>query len=133
MLEGTSSIALIPKLVRMRKIFIETGEFSEWVRAYLADDDLAAMQCELLADPEKGVVMPGCGGLRKLRIGDPRRGKGKRGGARVIYLHIEERDQIHLITVYGKDQKDDLTAEDKKPYRQLVQLLKQGAKRSEGL
>jgi hypothetical protein len=117
----------------MKILFIETGEFTEWVRAYLADDDLAAMQRELLADPEKGVVMPGCGGLRKLRIADPRRGQGKRGGARVIYLHIEERNQIHLITVYGKDQKDDLTAEDKKFYRQLVQVLKQGARRPKGL
>jgi hypothetical protein len=117
----------------MRKIFIETSDFSQWVRAYLADDDLAAMQRELLNDPEKGVVMPGCGGLRKLRIADPRRGQGKRGGARVIYLHLEERNQIHLITVYGKDQKDDLTAEDKKFYRQLVLFLKQGAKRLEGL
>jgi putative transcriptional regulator len=109
----------------MRKIFIETGEFSEWVRTYLTDDDLAAMQRELMVDPEKGDVIPGCGGLRKLRTADPRRGRGKRGGARVIYLHIEERDRIHLITVYGKNQKDDLTAEDKKLYRQLVQVLKQ--------
>jgi hypothetical protein len=108
----------------MRKTFIEIGEFSEWARSYLTDDDLAAMQRELMADPEKGDVMPGCAGLRKLRIADPRRGKGKRGGARVIYLHIEERDGIPLITVYGKDQKDDLTAEDKKLYRQLVQVLK---------
>jgi hypothetical protein len=60
-----------------------------------------------------------------MRIADRRRGKGKRGEARVIYLHIEERDQIHLITVYGKDQKDDLTAEGKKLYRRLVQVLKQ--------
>ena len=44
----------------------------------------------------------------KLRIGDPKRGKGKRGGARVIYLHIEETNVIHFVTVYGKDQKDDL-------------------------
>jgi hypothetical protein len=108
----------------MQKTFIETGEFTEWVTDHLSDDDLDAMQRGLLADPEKGDVMPGCGGLRKLRIADPKRGKGKRSGARVIYLHIEEADEIHLITVYGKDQKDDLSAEDKKLFRQLVQILK---------
>jgi hypothetical protein len=66
----------------MRKTFIETAEFSDWVKMYLTDDDLAAMPRERLADPERGDVMTGCGGLRKLRIADPRRGKGKRGGAR---------------------------------------------------
>ena len=76
--------------------------------------------------------MPGCGGLRKLRVPDPRRGKGKRGGARVIYLHVAESDQIHLITVYGKNQKDDLSAEDKILYRRLVQILKDQASRSPG-
>ena len=67
-----------------------------------------------------------------MRVADPRRGKGKRGGARVIYLHIPEADQIHLITVHGKDQKDDLSAEDKKLYRRIVQLLKDQATQSRG-
>ncbi len=48
--------------------------------------------------------MPGCGGPRKTRVPDPKSGKGKRGGARVINLHIQEMDQIHLVTAYGKDQ-----------------------------
>src|SRR5262245_33811850 len=117
----------------MRKIFIESAEFTEWVKAYLTDDDLATMQRDLLADPERGDVMPGCGGLRKLRIADPKRGRGKRGGARVIYLHSEESNVIHLITVYGKDQKDDRSAEDKRLYRQYAQVLKEQARRSEGV
>jgi hypothetical protein len=74
--------------------------------------------------------MPGCGGLRKMRVADPRRGKGKRSGARVIYLHIEELNQIHLITVYGKDQQDDLSAADKKLYRELVGILRDQARRA---
>jgi hypothetical protein len=85
-----------------------------------------------LNDPDTGVVMPGCGGMRKMRVPDPKRGKGKRGGARVIYLHIQEADQIHLVTVYGKDQKDDLSADDKKLYRQFVQILKDQSKRVKG-
>jgi hypothetical protein len=108
----------------MRKIFIEAAEFTEWVKAYLSDDDLAALQRLLLADPDAGDVIPGCDGLRKFRLADPRRGKGKRGGARVIYLHVAEANRIYLITIYGKDQQDDLSAGDKKLFRQLVQILK---------
>ena len=111
----------------MWKTFLETSEFTNWVSAHLSDDDLVGLQKELLNDPEKGDVMPGCGGLRKLRIADPKRGKGKRGGARVIYLHHEEQDIIHLITIYGKNQQDDLSPSDKKTYRQLVSVLKQRA------
>jgi hypothetical protein len=74
--------------------------------------------------------MPGCGGLRKMRVADPRRGKGKRSGARVIYLHLEESNQIHLITVYGKDQKDDLSVDEKKLYRELVRILKDESRRT---
>jgi len=111
----------------MRKVFVETIEFTEWVSEYLPDLSLAALQQELQKDPTKGDVMPGCGGLRKIRVADPRRGKGKRGGVRVVYLHVPEADRVYLITIYGKDQKDDLSAEDKKLYRKLVQLLKQEA------
>jgi hypothetical protein len=74
--------------------------------------------------------MPGCGGLRKIRIGDPRRGKGKRGGARVIYLHVAEVSLIYLVTVYGKDQKDDLSAEDKRAYSELARSVKSHFPRS---
>ena len=114
----------------MKKTFVETSEFSEWVKEYLSDDTLAQFQRELLIDPNAGSVMPGCGGLRKMRVADPRRGKGKRGRARVIYLHIEELDQIHLVTVYGKDQRDDLSAGDKKLYRELARILKDESRRA---
>jgi hypothetical protein len=108
----------------MKKTFVETSEFTEWVQAYMSDEALSGLQQELLHEPDRGSVMPGCGGLRKMWVADSRRGKGKRGGARVIYLHIEELDLIHLITVYGKDQKDDLSADEKKLYRELVRFLK---------
>jgi hypothetical protein len=115
----------------MKKAFIETQEFTELVRHYVSDDALADLQRELLNDPAAGAVIPGCGGRRKMRVADPRRGEGKRGEVLVIYLHIEERDQIHLSTVYGKDQKDDLSADDKKSYRRLVQILQEQSPRAE--
>jgi hypothetical protein len=67
---------------------------------------------------------------RKVRIGDPKRGKGKRGGVRVIYLHLPEIDQIHRITIYGKDQKDDLSTDDRTTYRQLVKMLIEQSRRA---
>ena len=116
----------------MNKTFIEFAEFTEWVKVYLPDDVLTAMQRELLADPEKGDVMPGCGGLRKLRIADPRRGKGKRGGARVIYLHVAETQAIYLMDVYGKDEQEDLTVDQKRILKRLAEDIKRSAIRAAG-
>jgi len=58
----------------MKKTFVETREFTEWVKEYLSDETLFDFQRELLNDPETGSVIPGCGGLRKIRAADPRRG-----------------------------------------------------------
>jgi len=56
--------------------------------------------------------MPGCGIIRKLRWSDESRGQGKRGGVRVIYLHTPEAARVDLITVYGKDEADDLSRDE---------------------
>lgn len=74
----------------MKAVFIETSEFTEWVSEHLTDDLYSSLQQELMADPEKGDVIKGCGGLRKVRVADPKRKKGKRRGARIIYLHVPE-------------------------------------------
>ena len=66
-----------------------------------------------MANPEKGSTMGGCGGLRKVRYADPSRGKGKRGGVRVIYLYTPEAFRIDLIDLYGKDEKEDLAPAEK--------------------
>jgi hypothetical protein len=117
----------------MKAVFIESFEFTEWVTEYLTDEGLAVLQRDLISDPDSGDVMPGCGGLRKLRIADPRRGKGKRGGIRVIYLHVPEANVIYLITVYNKNQKDNLSGDERRLYRQFADLLKQRARPSEGV
>ena len=80
-----------------------------------------------MSNPQKGTVLRGCGGLRKVRIADPRRSKGKRGGARVIYLYVPEAKWFFLLDVYGKDEKEDLTAHEKADLRKLAAELKQQA------
>ena len=106
------------------KTFVETTEFSKWQPRFLPDDAYIELQKELVASPRKGNVIPGCGGLRKLRIADPKRHKGKRGGARVIYLHIPEVDQFLMLDIYGKGEADDLTPAEKKDLRQLAREYK---------
>jgi len=80
-----------------------------------------------MAAPEKGDVIPGCGGLRKVRVADPRRGKGKRGGARVIYLNIPEAERIDMLAIYSKDERDDLDEDQRKVLRALAEQARKEA------
>ncbi len=112
----------------MRGVFIESSEFTEWIGYFLSDDSYAEIQRRLMENPDSGDVMPGCGGLRKLRTTDPKRGKGKRGGARLIYLYVPEARHFYMLDIYGKDEKDDLTSDEKKQLRMLAFELKREAK-----
>lgn len=108
----------------MNKTFVETKEFTEWAKEYLSDEALADLQRELLDEPDTGAVMPGCGGLRKMQVADARRGKGKRGGVRVIYFHVAEADVIFLMDIYGKGEQTDLTAHQKNLLKDTAQSYK---------
>jgi len=111
----------------MSTTFVESTDFSSERERFMDDAAFRAFQNELVAQPFRGDVMPGCGGLRKVRIGDPSRGKGKRGGARVIYLLIPEADRIDLLLVYGKDEQDDLTPAQKKTLKGLADRMRREA------
>jgi hypothetical protein len=65
-------------------------------------------------------VIEGTGGLRKIRQPDPRRGKGKRGGLRVIYYWWDGKRQFWLFTLYDKDEMDDLSAKEKKALKDML-------------
>lgn len=112
----------------MKAVFVESSEFTEWVAEFLPDDAYAALQQELMDQPDKGDVMPSCGGLRKVRTADPNRGKGKRSGARVVYLYVPEAKWFFMLDIYGKDEQDDLSADQKKLLTQLVDELKRQAR-----
>lgn len=101
--------------------FIEAPAFSRYLSSYLGDEDYRALQEKLAASPALGDVMPDTGGFRKLRWADPRRGKGRRGGLRIIYYYFAADDQIWLVTLYGKDEASDLTAKEKKTLKAAVQ------------
>ena len=112
----------------MKAVFVELSEFTEWIAEFLADETYAKLQRELMENPQKGDVIPGCGGLRKIRTPDPKRGKGKRSGARVIYLHVPEANWFFMLDIYGKDERDDLTAAEKKSLGKLGEELKRQAR-----
>src|ERR1017187_8566537 len=101
--------------------FIKAPAFTRHVSDYLADDEYRAMQVELAREPEKGDLMPGTGGFRKVRWADPRRGKGRRGGLRVIYYHFASGQQIWLMTLYGKGEAADLTPREKKTLKAAIE------------
>jgi hypothetical protein len=74
----------------------------EWHRLRLTDEDLAALQLRLMINPEEGKVIPGKRGLRKLRIRVA--GRGKRGGARVLYVVYHIIRLIEFHEVYAKNE-----------------------------
>ena len=88
--------------------FIETKLFSRLIGQYLADDDYALLQEALARSPERGSLVPGAGGVRKLRWG--RAGRGKRGGIRVIYYVRTHEGIIWMLTVYAKSEEQTIPA-----------------------
>lgn len=88
----------------------------------MSDDEYTALQTLLMARPDVGKVIRGSGGIRKLRWAI--RGKGKSGGARVIYYWVPRKDHIYLLTAYTKGEREDIDADTLKRIRRLVETLK---------
>lgn len=87
--------------------FIETSVFTRQITALLSDDEYTGLQNLLIENPERGDIIRGGGGIRKVRYG--RRGVGKSGGIRVIYYWISADRQIYLLIAYPKTHKENLT------------------------
>lgn len=108
----------------MTRTFIEVPMFTKkWKELGLTDDDLRALQNLLLENPKIGKAIQGTGGLRKIRI--PLENSGKRGGGRVIYVDVELKETIFFINAYSKNEKDDLTEEEKKAFKAVIKVLKE--------
>ena len=101
--------------------FIEAPAFTRYLSEYLPDDEYRRLQLLLTVDPERGDLMPGTGGFRKLRWTDSKRGKGRRGGLRIIYYFFPTDQQIWLMTLYDKDEATDLTPKDKRVLKDAIE------------
>jgi hypothetical protein len=100
-------------------VFIETPLFTKRVKAILDDDSYAAFQRHLAAHPDAGDLIEGTGGLRKIRVAAS--GRGKRGGARVIYFHFVTATRIALLHIYTKNEQANLSTEEKGALKRIIE------------
>ncbi len=104
----------------VKAVFVELPAFERYRADYLEDAAFANLQHASMANPEAGEVIEGAGGLRKMRFADKRRGKGKRGGLRVIYYWWSAGMQFWLYTLYDKDEMTDLTPGQRKALKAMI-------------
>lgn len=100
-------------------IIVETSVFTRQVLKLLTDDEYRQLQAVLVNRPDANPVMRGSGGLRKMRWGI--RGRGKRGGVRVIYYWAVEQEQLLMLLMYPKSERDDLSPSQLKILRKIVE------------
>lgn len=113
----------------MKRVFV----YAPLIRSRLAefnDFDEKAREIEnvILNNPEVGDIVPGTGGVRKFRMADESRGKGKRGGIRVLFLDLPHVEKTHLLFLLKKGESEDISADEKKMIRELVTTLKKESK-----
>ena len=100
---------------------VELPEFMDHVRAILTEANRSALLAYLGTNPEAGELVPGTGGVRKLQWGIP--GRGKRGGARVIYYYYNESIPVFALDIYAKNEKSDLSEADKRSLKRYLPIL----------
>ncbi|MBE5825950.1 MAG: addiction module toxin RelE [Butyrivibrio sp.] len=116
----------------MTRTFIQTNEFSNnWDRLGFDDEDLRWLENEIMKDPKKYPVIKGTGSLRKARIAMNNRGKSK--SARVCYVDFLIAETVYLITVYGKNEKDNLSMQERHEIKRMIEALERnlGGKQDE--
>jgi hypothetical protein len=115
----------------MTREFIELPEFlKRWYQIGLNDEDLGELEVYLCKYPEKGDLIRGTGGLRKIRW--KCRGRGKSGGIRTLYVDFAYYEKIYLITVYTKSEKANISTEEKHEIKKLIDALEHQLERKWG-
>ena len=107
----------------MTREFVYTEPFRKcWKAIGLSEDDLKKLEEILLENPQLGDVIEGTGGARKMRIQIENRGK--TGGGRVIYVDVFEKEKLSFLLAYPKNVQDNLTPDQKKQVRKLIEAIK---------
>jgi hypothetical protein len=104
----------------VKALFVELPAFERHRSDYLDDEAFRVLQNLLMSQPDAGDLMPGTGGLRKLRFSDVHRGKGRRGGLRVIYYWSNAGPQFWLFTLFDKNEMTDLTPRQRKTLKGMI-------------
>jgi len=100
-------------------VIIETSIFTRQVRQLMSDEEYRELQTALVHRPNTGSIIVGSGGLRKLRWAT--KGKGKRGGSRVICYWAVTQEQLQMLLIYSKSEQEDLTRDQLKTLKKIVQ------------
>ncbi len=111
----------------MKRLIIQTRLFSDDVDSLIEGNKLSSVDYEdlekaLVNNPELGSVIQGTGGLRKVRLKSS--SKGKRGGFRVCYFDFPENEQLFLIVIYGKNEQENISKDDKVIFKKLIEKIK---------
>lgn len=111
----------------MTRTFIQTAEFvKKWEQLGLSDDDLRRLELEIMRNPHVGSVIQGTGKLRKMRFAFEN--SGKRGSTRICYVDFAIFETIYLITVYSKNEKDNLSKAEQNAIKNLIDILENSLK-----
>lgn len=105
-------------------VFIETPTFTRMITGLLSDDVYRSLQNELAVSPDIGDLIPGGGGIRKYRFALP--GRGKSGGARLIYYWQKSSGRIYMLLAYTKSRQTTLTADQTAILKQFIKELEHG-------
>ncbi len=109
----------------MDRIFVYSPLIEEVLAEFANRDELAKqIEDEILKNPEAGDIVQGTGGIRKMRLADPGRSKGKRGGLRVFFLDLPDKERTHLIYLLRKGEADDISPDEKQTLKELVARIK---------
>ncbi len=104
--------------------FIQLGSFeADWKRLGLDDEDLQALEVLIMIEPTSCPVVPGTGGLRKIRFSPSRWHRGKSGGIRVCFAYFPRSSVVTLLVAYGKNEADDLSSKQKVQIKQLIETI----------
>ena len=112
------------------QVVAETRAFSEDIDAMLSAAERDVVITDIALAPEGGDLIPGTGGLRKRRIRLP--GRGKRGGARVITLYLGERFPVYAVFAFAKNEREDLSNDQKRALMRVVADFKASARTRTG-
>ena len=111
--------------------FVESKVFYRRVRE-LSLGLLTAIQTDLIENPERGAIVEGTGGARKARVADPYQRRGKSGSYRYLYLYLPHVERIHLLYLYGKDEQDDLSPQQKRVLKEIGQAIRKEGQHGKG-
>lgn len=106
------------------RMFYSTSEFDkQWERMGLGDEDLRRLENEIANNPKVGTAIRGTGSLRKMRFAY--KGRGKSGSARVLYVDFVVYERVYLIYAYPKNQQDNISSEERKELRKIIEQAKE--------